>query len=71
MTIQSVELKSNKQIKNDSDISLVESGVVSSLGTSSKKFKISSPKKNKSNIGNGNMNKGDKKIEEFDATLQS
>ena len=45
MTIQSVELKSNRQIKNDSDLTLVQSGMVSSLGVSSRKFEKSSPQK--------------------------
>ena len=47
MTIQSVQLNSNKTFKNDSELSLVESGMVSSLGMQSKsnRFDKSSPRK--------------------------
>ena len=38
MTIQSVQLNSNKQMKNDSDLSLVESNMVDSLHVHSKHF---------------------------------
>ena len=67
MTIQSVQLNSNKTFKNDSELSLVESGMVSSLGMQSKsnRFDKSSPKKMQK------TGKGVKNMQEFQATVNS
>lgn len=47
MTIQSVQLNSNKSYKNDSDLSLVESNMVDSLNVNSKHFGQSAKKEEK------------------------
>ena len=79
MTIQSVELNSNKSIKNsptklespsklkktlknDSDMDLVESDIISTLPQQSKKF---SPIKNSSNVKEKQLR------EQFETTVQS